>query len=418
MIITADTLITGDGSTVLKGHAVYIQDGTILEVGPLQEVREQHPDALVTDYGDATILPGLVDMHVHLGHTWGYEPDAAFYDDYMIAYHALWNAQRAFTVGVTTVRDAHSEHLLCERLRYMGKKGLFTIPRIFHCDNALSMTNGHIDIINQHLKNQHSHPGQCRPAADGPWEIRKAVREALRSGADWIKAATTHRDAVPEYTAEELEVIVEETHRFKRKCGVHAGIEPGLSMAIEAGFDTIEHGTFLTIDQARVMEANGQVWVPTIIAYTHAYESVKEEYERTGGNISDPVLAAAMERFDYFEQAASAYRDNFKAIYDTGVKIAAGTDVVVHGGPPAPVAKELAYMVRYGITPVEAVRIGTYNGAVVLGAEDEFGLVAEGLCADLLVCEGDASGDITNLQRVREVFSLGKAVYKNEIEVK
>ncbi|MEG7531875.1 MAG: amidohydrolase family protein, partial [Hungatella sp.] len=265
-------------------------------------------------------------------------------------------------------------------------------------------------IITYLSGNTYSHPGQNIGIVDGELEIRKVIRTVIRDGADWVKVCTSHRTETPEYTIEELRAAVDESHRLGKKCAVHAGIEPGISMSIEAGFDTIEHGTFLTVEQAEKMKEHGQVWVPTIIAYTYAYEMVKKEIEASG-KINSAVLAKGMGRVKYFEDAAFAYRDNFKKLYDTGVKIVAGTDVVVYGAPPAPVALELAYMVQYGITPVQAIQIGTSNSAEVLEMDHQIGMIREGLQADICICNGNAAEDIQKLQQVREVYLGGKSVF-------
>ncbi|MEG7531100.1 MAG: amidohydrolase family protein, partial [Hungatella sp.] len=134
MILAAKTIVTGDGKTVLTDSAVLVQNGKILEIGNAEEMKKNHPDETVKDYGDATILPGLIDMHIHLGGSWRHRPDAMYFDDHLISYFALAAAQNAFGVGVTTLRDVGSEHLLCEKMRYAGKQGFVEIPRLIHTD--------------------------------------------------------------------------------------------------------------------------------------------------------------------------------------------------------------------------------------------------------------------------------------------
>ena len=417
MILCADRIVTGDGKTVLHGHAVQIENGKIARVAPAAELKAAFPDARVREYGDATILPGLIDMHIHLT-TWGYNPDMMYYNDHLIAYNTLHNAQVALRKGVTCVREPGAPSPLSmmhdrvtEKLRYAGKQGFFDIPRILHCNQSIGMTNGHGNQAPE-IANAYTRMDEPSGTSDGEWEIRKNIRRQIREGADWIKVLTSHRTATPEYTQEELNAAVDETHRLGRKCCVHAGIEPGLSMAIKAGFDTIEHGSYLTVEQAKEMKARGIAWVPTIIAYTFAYERYKEEYEKTGSMASNSTEGAAIRNFWYFEGAAMAYKNNFKKLYDTGVTICAGTDLVLYGGSIAPMAEELSYMVQYGITPLEAIQIGTSNSARVLDMADQIGQIAPGLEADILVCGGDASQDIGCLHAVREVFLGGKSVHR------
>lgn len=398
MIILARNLITGDGVTLLKEGAVVVDKGKIQDVGLAREIVDRYPGESVVDYGDATILPGLFDMHVHLGYYYS-QPDLDNYDDFLIAYYAAKQAEIALTLGITTVRDLSSPHNLCKQLRLAGEKGYVPVPRIIHTDAGICMSggHGHTDGIEQ---------------VDGAENIRSAIRRQRRDGADWIKLLTSHRSDIPEFTQEELDAAVNECHRRNIKTAVHAGTQPSVEMCINAGFDTIEHGTFMTVKQAEKMAKNGQAWTPTITAYTYLYEyclKIKEE----GGDLSNPVAAAAARDCDYFGPAAFAYRDNFKKLYDTGVTVMAGSDMVLYGAPPLPINRELGYMVEYGITPLEAIRTATVNPARVLGLEDVTGQLAKGLEADILVVGGEAAKDITALNHVKCVYLGGKMVYQS-----
>ncbi len=399
MIILARNLITGDGATLVKDGAVVVSKGKIRDVGSTQELTARHPNERVIDYGDATILPGLFDMHVHLGYYYS-QPDFNTYDDFLIAYYAAKQAEIALTLGITTLRDVSSPHKLCQRLRLAGEKGYVTIPRIIHTDAGICMTggHGHTDGIEE---------------VDGVDNIRSAIRRQYRDGADWIKLLTSHRSNIPEFTQEELNAAVDECHRRNIKIAVHAGTQPSIEMCINAGFDTIEHGTFMTIEQAEQMTRNGQAWTPTITAYTYLYEFCKK-IEAEGGDLSNPVTAAAARDCAYFRPAACAYRDNFKKLYDTGITVMAGSDMVLYGAPPLPINQELAYMVEYGITSLEAIRTATVNPAKVLGLAEITGQLARGLVADILVVKGDVANDITALNNVKSVYLGGKLVYQGE----
>lgn len=398
MIIAAQNLVTGDGVTVLKDGAVVVEQGEIRDIGSRPEIVARYPDGNIVDYGDATILPGLFDMHVHLGYYYS-QPDLDNYDDFLIAYYAAKQAETAFTLGITTVRDLSSPHNLCKQLRLAGEKGYVTIPRIIHTDAGICMTggHGHTDGIEQ---------------VDGVDNIRAAIRRQRRDGADWIKLLTSHRSDIPEFTQEELNAAVDECHRRNIKTAVHAGTQPSIEMCITAGFDTIEHGTFMTVGQAEKMAQNNQAWTPTITAYTYLYEYCRK-LQAEGGDLSNPVAAAAARDCAYFEPAARAYRDNFKRLYATGVTVLAGSDMVLYGAPPMPINRELGYMVEYGITPLEAIRTATVNPARVLGLEAVTGQLAAGLAADILVVGGDAAADITALNNVKCVYFGGKTVYEN-----
>ena len=337
----------------------------------------------------------LFDMHVHFGYYYS-QPDQENFDDFTIALYGADQAQQALRLGITTVRDVSSPHDLCKRLRQAGEKGWIAVPRIFHTDTGICMTGGH------------GHDDGI-PEVDGPWAIRKKIREQIRDGADWIKVLTSNRAPIPEYTQEELNAAVDECHRVGRKCVVHAGLPPAIQMCIDAGFDTIEHGTFLTEDQVRQMAQKGIAWTPTISAYTVLYEFTRDLIA-SGTDPSDRIAAKAIRDMAFFEPAYLAYKNNFKKFYDTGVTVLAGTDMVLYGAPPFPVNRELALMVEYGITPVQAIGTATGNPARVLGLEDTVGLLREGLLADLLVVEGRAAEDITALNRLRRVYQSGKEV--------
>lgn len=402
MIICAKYLMTGDGETVLEGQAVLTGgDGKIKKIAPKGELVQDFPEEEVKDYGEATLLPGLCDMHVHLAY-WYSQPDSFNYNEQMITLYALQHAQAAFERGITSVRDMSSYHGVCRSLKLAQEKGFITIPRITHTDTGMCMTGGHAcDEV---------------PEVDGPWEVRKEIRKQVRDGAEWVKILTTHRSHIPEFTQEELNAAVDECHRRGIKCGVHAGTNPGIQMCIDAGFDTIEHATFMTVDHAKQMAEKGIAWTPTIMAYTLLYDICKENLEKNAGKpVNDPVMQKEMKDYQYFEPAYKAYRDHFKEFYDTGVTVIAGTDMVMYQSPLLPLPRELQYMVEYGITPVQAIQTATSNPAKVLGVENERGLVKEGLDADLLVVGGDLSKDITCLNDVKLVTLGGKRVFEDGI---
>lgn len=400
MILKANYLITGDGKTCLKDQALFLdKNGKIGWIGDAKEVDKLYPDEQIKDYGEATILPGLFDMHVHFGYYYS-QPDLDNYDDYMVAYYALEQAKQSLRLGITTVRDLSCPPNLMKQLRLAGEKGYVTVPRIIHADAGICMTGGH------------GHQDGVEEA-DGPWGVRAAIRRQRRAGADWIKILTSNRGDIPEFTQEELDAAVDEAHRQGIKIAVHSGTQPSIQMCIDAGFDTIEHGTFLTETQAKQMAEKGIAWTPTITAYTYLYEQTKKMIEE-GVDMDNPIAARAVHDQAFFKPAFEAYRDNFKKLYDTGVTVLAGSDMVLYKAPPLPIHQELGYMVDYGITPVQAVRTATYNPAKVLGIEKETGSIKEGLTGDLLVVKGNVSENIHALDDVLEVYMSGKSCYIEE----
>lgn len=398
MIICAKTIFTGDGKTVLKDAAVMLNEaGKIQKVGAKNEIIQAYPNEEVTDYGEATIFPGMFDMHCHLGY-WYSQPDSFNYNDQMIMMYALQHAQAAFTKGITSVRDCYSPEGVCKTLKLAEEKGFITIPRITHVNAGMCMTGGHCwdEVIE----------------VDGPWAIRKEIRRQVRDGAEWVKILTSHRSHIPEYTQEELDAAVDECHRRGIKCVVHAGTHPSIQMCIDAGFDTIEHGTFLTVEQAQQMKEKGIAWTPTIMAYTYLYEVCKKNIEEGNADVfNDPVAAKEQRDYAYYEPAFKAYRDNFKKLYDTGVTVCTGSDMVMYGSPVLPVQQELNYMVEYGITPVQAIQTATSNPAKVLGKDNELGLIQEGFIGDIAIVDGDLSEDIKNIYNIHTVYLNGKKVY-------
>ena len=394
MIYTADTLITGDGVTVIPEGAVSVNPaGAIAQVGTLAELTAAHPEEEVERFPGCTLLPGLIDMHVHFGYYYS-QPDIAIYDDFMIALYGARQARLALGKGITTVRDVSSSKNLCIQIRRAAEKGYFPAPRIFQTDTGICMTggHGHDDGIIE---------------VDGPWAIRRAIRQQIRDGADWIKLLTTNRGDIPEFTQEELDAAVDECHRVGVKCAIHAGTNPGMQMSIDAGFDTIEHGTFLTMEQVLQMKEKGIAWTPTITAYTVLYEYTLEKMNQ-GVDPGDRIGAKAIRDMAFFEPAYFYYKNHFKEFYKTGVTVLAGTDMVLRDAPAYPIDRELSLMVEYGITPVQAIQTATGNPAKVLDRADEFGTLAPGLTADLLVVEGNAAEEIGALSRVRAVYQAGK----------
>ena len=191
MILRAKYLITGDGRTCLQDQAVYLdKEGKIGWIGDAAEAAGRYPEEMVKDYGEATILPGLFDMHVHFGYYYS-QPDLNNYDDYMVAYYALEQAKQSLRLCIMT--GGH----------------------------------GHQDGVEE---------------ADSPRGVRAAIRRQLRAGADWVKILTSNRGDIPEFTQEELDAAVDEAHRQGVKIAVHSGTQPSIQMCIDAGFDTIEHG--------------------------------------------------------------------------------------------------------------------------------------------------------------------------------
>lgn len=389
MILKARYVITGDGKTVIENGAVAVENDKIKKVGKFSEVAMAYPNAEVVDYGEKTIMPGMIDVHVHVGYYWTTDRNASPHYVTFMAYHML---QGALKKGVTTLRDVCSPKGLVNSIKLAQSQGLCVVPRIFSAQQGVCMTGGHCWSLTT-----------ATVEADGEVEIRKAIRDQIKNGAEFIKAFTSHRTDLPEYTDKELAVIVDECHRLNRRVAVHSGTQPSIESCVNLGFDTIEHGTFMTNEQARRMAQNGQYLVPTIVAYTYIYEEM--EKERIEKNLvyegNDKIT------YDYFKKAAEQYKQAFKGWYDSGVIMATGTDMVRKGSPYVPIDKEAQYFSRYGMPNIEVVKALTYNGACALGLENEIGLLKEDMQADIIVLDGNPVEEIEAVSRVCATYLGG-----------
>lgn len=390
MIISAARMITGDGRTVLQDHGVLVNSqGRLSAIAPTASLLAACPNQEHIAFPQGTLIPGLIDLHAHLTVPMS-SADPHLHSDYTQAYLALEQCRRAFSRGVTTVRSLCCRPGLEDALRHAGAH-LLPIPRLVSSGRGICMTGGHGHDL-----------GPGVEEVDGPEALRRAVRTRVREGHRWIKVLTSHRSERPEFTQEELDALTDEGHRLGCRLAVHAGTRTAVDMCIRAGFDTIEHGTFMTVEQAAQMRSKGIVWVPTIIAYSSAYQQM-----RPAGDPQAPSPALR-----YFQQADAAYRDGFLARVQTGVAIAAGTDLCVDGFTDLNIPRELQYYTDYGMDPLSAIACATSVGAEVLGLGGVTGRLAPGLEANMILVEGDPSRDIRALSQVRRVFLSGKTVWQ------
>lgn len=407
-VISADRVITGDGQTVVpEGVVVVGPEGTIVEVAAYRggagvgvgasAAGRSGTSADHHRFPGCTILPGLVDLHVHIGY-WQKKPDAGEYDEALIALYAAANLREALSLGVTALRDLGSRHGLCRALARAASRSYLVSPRLDWANRLICITGGHSWQLGDSIRE-----------TDGPWDLRAAVREQIKTGARWAKLAASGSFEA-EYSQEELNAAVEEAHRLGARVAVHSSTPKSIGMCLEAGVDTIEHGTDLTVELAERMARQGVAWVPTLIAYFRLAEYCRRAAADPDGQ--KPLDETLRYRCPYFLHAEASYRANFARLVETGVTVTTGTDVVIDNNPISPVADELGYMVELGLPALRAIGAATANGARVLGRSDEFGLVAAGRQGDLLVVEGNPAEDIGALKRVRAVFLAGDLVYE------
>ena len=397
MILAAKRAIIGDGVTVLEDAGILIKESKICKIGKCADLSSEFPDEEVVDYGDATIVPGYIDMHTHMGCYDGMWDIAQYTDNgYRRGILGLQQTQEAFEHGVTTIRDVGCPDGLLEALRTMQKFGQAKLPRIYHSNQAIAMTGGHcykMAIVTQ---------------ADGIDGLRTCIRKQIATGADWIKIMTTHRMDTPvEYSQEELNFAVEESHRLGKKVVIHAALQPGLQMAIDAKPDSIEHGTYMTNEQAQQMIENNIYWCPTIASLEFIVKVL-----RANRDSSNPFYQSQLKDCEYYASNAAYIRGRFMELAATGIKIVAGTDFDTGYIPSAPVGMELMYWHEFGWDPLKAIQAATYNGAELLGIGECVGLLKEGYEADIAVLNGNPLNDKDAYSAIAATYFGGECVYK------
>lgn len=404
-VLRAARLIDGTGAPTVSNAAIVVTDDRIVAVGPAGTVAVP-AGARVLDLGDVTLLPGFIDAHTHIiGRTLG-DPlaDLAVVKDYA-SYGAILgvaNARNTLMAGFTTIRVVGSPNFDDMALRQAISDGRVPGPRMENAGHAIGITGGHCD-------ENGFRPGliQLGPAdgvADGPDQIRSAVRYQVKAGADVIKTCATggvlsEGDAVgaTQYTYEEMKALVDEATKLGRKVAAHAHGTEGIKIAVRAGVSSIEHGSFLDEEGARMMAQHGTFLVPTMMAG----EAV-ERFAKNGvlkGLRAEKALAAG-----------AAIRKAIKLAVASHVQIALGTDagVIPHGTN----AREFGLMVEWGgLMPMAALNAGTLNAAKLLGWDARIGSLAVGKLADIVAVPGNPLNDIHATERVSFVMK-GGVIYK------
>ncbi|MBQ6221323.1 MAG: amidohydrolase family protein [Solobacterium sp.] len=397
-IIKADRIIVGDGKTILPDSAVLIDKDRIVKIGELEELQKAAPECETEVLEGCTLLPGLIDMHVHISGLYRRPEKAEMQEN--AAYLMLMvykHLQDALSVGITTLRGVGEAKGIGAAVRNGYRKGFIKGPRYLTCERSLTRTGGH------------GSTGEvAKIEVDGPWNLRQAVRNNIKEGADWIKVMDSHRGHLSEYTLEELCAITDEAHRNGKKCAIHAGTEDSVAYAVEAGFDTIEHGCYLNEELCKKAMEKGLAWIPTVYVYENSVDYMK--------SVTPNPTKAEQAGIRFLEDTVDGYRKNFLRNYQAGMLIATGTDICFPEMFITPIYDEIETFVRYGLTPMQALQCATENGAKILDMDDEIGLVKEGLCADLLVVEGNPAETITDIRNVRQVYRAGELLVNKMVK--
>ena len=399
-VIRAGKLVDVVAGTVLKDQTIVITGERISAVGPSASTSVP-AGAQVIDLSAQTVLPGLIDMHTHLtsdAYLGGY--NALGVSDVRAALYGVRAARKTLEAGFTTVRDVGSSGTGFGdvALRDAINDGDFIGPRMRSAGHLIGMKGGHCD--DNLLPPDANYV--ARGVADGPWAARAKVREMAKYGADVIKICASggvlsKGDAAgaQEYTLEEMQAIVAEAHKLGRKVAAHAHGASAIRDAIVAGVDSIEHASLIDDEGIKLAKERGTYLVMDI----YDDDFILQEGEKAG------ILPESLEKE---RQVGQLQRDNFRKAFGKGVKMAFGTDAGVY--PHGDNAKQFYYMVKYGMTSMQAIQSATIHAADLLGWKDRVGSISVGKFADIIAVKGNAADDATELTKVSFVMKGGAVI--------
>ena len=388
LVLSGARIIDGTGAEPVRGRSVVVEKGVITAV--VEDARAPRGNGV--DLAGHTLLPGLVNCHVHLCLGAEADPVRPLREEPLglTAIKALLRARETARAGVTTVRDLGGREYVEIAVRRAIQEGLIDGPRIVAAGRPVCMTGGHGHWLARE--------------ADGPDDARKAVREQLKAGADVIKIIATGgvmtpgvEPGSPQLTLDEMRAAIEEARKAGRRTAAHAMASSGISDAIAAGITSIEHGIYLTEEIVAHMRRDGTFLVPTLNA---------------PAAIASGGLAAGIPDFMVrkSEVIVPAHVASFQLAHRAGVRIAAGADsgtpLNFHGS----LLPELTLMVKYGMTPLEAIRAATVTAADCLGLGEVTGRVAPGYAADLIAVAGDPAERIEALADLKLVLVSGRVL--------
>jgi imidazolonepropionase-like amidohydrolase len=398
-LIHCGTLIDGKSNDVQSQMTIVVEGNKITSID--KGFTKAGKDDKLIDLSKKTVMPGLIDMHVHLeGET---NKDQALQRFTMnkadIAFKSTIYAKKTLMAGFTTVRDLGGSGVNTS-LRNAVNQGLIVGPRIFSAGKSIASTGGHADPTNGYREDLMGDPGPKEGVINSPEEARQAVRQRYKDGSDLIKITATggvlsiaKDGSGPQFTTEELAAIVETAKDYGFHTAAHAHGAEGMKRAVEAGITTIEHGTKMTEEVMELMIKKGTYYVPTISAGRFVAEKANEP-----GYYHPLVVPKALEIGPQIQQT-------FAKAYKKGVKIAFGTDAGVF--PHGDNGKEFTYMVEAGMPALEAIKSATVVAAAVLGMTDKIGTIEAGKLADIVGTDENPLQNIKTMEKVSFVMKDG-----------
>jgi imidazolonepropionase-like amidohydrolase len=408
IVLKAARIFDGKSKSLIPNGVVVVQGDKIVDMGSNVAVPS---DAKVIDLGDMTLSPGFMDAHTHLTLDFSGDFNKRRLEQLDLniseqAIRAVGYARTTVEAGFTTVRDVGSRFVSSREfvdvaLRNAINKGVIVGPRMLVATKGIGATGGHFDPtggFRDFLFGRE--PDYSDGIANGPDEVRKAVRFEVKNGADVIKAAVSGgvlslADEVdtPQFTPAEMAALVDESHRLRKKVAVHCHGDQAAREAIEAGVDSIEHGSFMKPQTVALMKQKGTFLTPTLMA---------SEYIMSKIDRYPPTLQAKA------REATAARSDMFRNAVKMGVRISFGTDAAVF--PHGQNAKEFALMIGLGMAAIDALKSATSNDAELLGIAQKVGTLEKGKLADIIAMPGDPIADITVTERVSFVMKEGKII--------
>lgn len=400
--LTAGAMIDVTNGEVMEDPALVVRGGRIVAIGTQGDLDAPQGSQAI-DLGDRTLVPGLMDMHVHLsGDAGGNFFAGLSYSAPRQAIVAVKNARKTLMAGFTTVRDVGAGGYSVIAVRDGINAGDIIGPRIFAAGHAIGITGGHCDNNFFPPEMQAKSGG----AADGPWSVRAKVRENIKYGANAIKVCATGgvfskgtKVGVQQLSLDELKAAVEEAHLRGLTIAAHAHGTDGIKAAIVAGVDSIEHASFADDEAINLAKEFGTYF---------SMDIYNTEYTLAFGEAN----GVPEENINKEKQVSKAQRDSFRRAVEAGVNMVFGSDAAIY--PHGDNAKQLSRMVQFGMTPLQALQAATINSATLLKMENDIGALKEGYMADIIAVSGNPLEDVTVMEQVDFVMKDG-AVVKSEI---